>query len=183
MRSFGLLATRVVFGSYLAAHGAQKLFGSFEGHGLEATAKGFDSMGLRPGKVTATLAGASEFGGGILTAAGIADPLGPLAIAGTMAVAAAVHRKQGPFMQKGGFELPLTNFAIAIGLLSVGPGKIRLGPRLPKSLTRLSVLGGIALASISLYQLLSFEPEPAPAATASPVADEAPVASDHAETA
>ena len=31
MRHFGLLATRAVFGSYLAVHGAQKLFGSFGG--------------------------------------------------------------------------------------------------------------------------------------------------------
>jgi hypothetical protein len=39
---------------------------------------------MRPGKVMATLAG-SEFGAESLTTTGIADPLGPLTLAGTMA--------------------------------------------------------------------------------------------------
>jgi uncharacterized membrane protein YphA (DoxX/SURF4 family) len=59
MRNIGLFITRVIFGSYLAVHGAQKLFGSFEGHGLEATGAGFHSLGLQPGKLMATVAGAS----------------------------------------------------------------------------------------------------------------------------
>ncbi len=168
MRHAGLLLTRTVFGGYLAVHGAQKLFGAFGGPGLDATAAGFESMGMKPGRAMATLAGASEFGGGILTATGIAEPLGPLAIAGTMVVASAVHRKQGPMMQNGGFELPLTNFAVAIALLSSGLGRYRLGPRLPKSLIRLAVVGGAALAAGSLYQLLTAEPP------ASPVDDETP---------
>ena len=158
MRHLGLLTSRCVLGGYLAVHGAQKLFGSFGGHGLDATAAGFDSMGMRPGKAMAVLAGASELGGGVLTATGIGDPLGPLAIAGTMAVASAVHRKQGPLAQNGGFELPLTNLALAVGLVSSGPGRFRLGPRLPKSLIRLSAGGGIALAAVSLAQILQAEP-------------------------
>ena len=154
MRNFGLLATRSVLGGYLAVHGAQKLFGAFGGHGLDATAAGFESMGLRPGKAVATLAGVSELGGGILTVAGIADPLGPLALSGAMAVAAAVHRKQGPLSQNGGFELPLTNLALAIGIISTGPGKFVLGPRLPKSFARLTVLGTLTVAGLSVSQLL-----------------------------
>jgi putative oxidoreductase len=162
-KSLGLLITRVIFGSYLAVHGAQKLFGSFGGHGLDATGAGFESLGMKPGKVMAAIAGASELGGGVLTAAGIADPLGPLAIAGTMVVASTVHRKQGPLSTNGGFELPLTNFAVATALLASGPGHLRLGPHLSKSLTRLSVLGGAALAGYSINQLLRAQPAPAAA--------------------
>jgi putative oxidoreductase len=162
MRHAGLLATRTIFGGYLAVHGAQKLFGVFGGPGLEATGVAFESMGMKPGRPMAALAGASEFGGGILTMTGIAEPLGPLTIAGTMVVASAVHRRQGPLSQNGGFELPLTNFAIAVALMSSGLGRYRLGPRLPKSLVRLSVVGGTVLAGVSLAQLLSAEP-PAPA--------------------
>jgi putative oxidoreductase len=158
VRSIGLLITRAIFGSYLAVHGAQKLFGSFGGHGLEATGAAFGSMGLKPGKLMATVAGASELGGGVLTATGIADPLGPLAIAGTMVVASTVHRKQGPLSTNGGFELPLTNFAVAVALLCAGPGKLRLGPHLSKSLTRLSVVGGAGLAAMSVAQLLRAQP-------------------------
>jgi putative oxidoreductase len=161
MRNFGLFATRTVFGGYLAVHGAQKLFGSFGGHGLDATGAAFESMGMRPGKAMAALAGASELGGGILTATGIAEPLGPLAIAGTMVVASAVHRKQGPLAQNGGYELPLTNLALAVALISAGSGGMRLGPSLPKSLTRLSLVAGAALAAASLAKLLSAQPQPA----------------------
>ncbi len=171
MRHTGLLVTRAVFGGYLAVHGAQKLFGSFGGGGLDATAAAFESMGMRPAKPMAALAGASEFGGGILTATGIADPLGPLAIAGTMVVASTVHRKQGPLSQNGGFELPLTNLALAVALMSSGSGRLRLGPRLPKSLTRIAVVGGIGLAAISLSQLLS-APVPAPAEPATSAAED-----------
>jgi putative oxidoreductase len=116
---------------------------------------------MRPGKVMAAIAGASELGGGVLTAAGIAAPLGPLAIAGTMVVASTVHRKQGPLSANGGFELPLTNFALAAALLAAGPGKLRLGPHLSKSLTRLAVVGGASMAAVSLSQLLRAQPVPA----------------------
>ena len=164
MRHTGLLMARAVFGGYLAVHGAQKLFGSFGGAGLDATGAAFDSMGMRPGKAMAALAGASELGGGVLTATGIAEPLGPLAIAGTMAVAATVHRKQGPLAQNGGFELPLTNLALAVALLSSGSGRWRVGPSLPKPLTRLAFVGGAALAAVSLAKLLG-GPVAAPVAT------------------
>jgi putative oxidoreductase len=158
MRSIGLLITRVIFGSYLAVHGAQKLFGSFGGPGLDKVGAGFESMGLRPGKPQAALAGAAELGGGLLTATGIASPLGPLAIAGTMAVASTTHRKNGPLAVNGGYELPLTNLALAVALLTTGPGHLRLGPAAPKWLTRLSFLGGVALAANSVKQLLAPPP-------------------------
>ena len=54
-----------------------------------------------------------------------------------MVVASTVHRKQGPLSTNGGFELPLTNFALATALLTTGPGSLRLGPHLSKRLTRL----------------------------------------------
>ena len=39
-RNLALLSGRLVLGGYLAAHGAQKLFGSFDGYGIEATSGG-----------------------------------------------------------------------------------------------------------------------------------------------
>ena len=158
MGNVGLLASRAVLGGYLSVHGAQKLFGAFDGPGLDAAGAGFEALGLRPGKAMAGLAGASELGGGILTVTGIADPLGPLAIAGAMVVATSVHRKQGPMAQKGGFELPLTNLAVALALIGSGPGRLRLGPHLSKSLTRISVLGAAALTAGSVAQVLRAKP-------------------------
>ena len=60
----GLLLVRVVVGLLLAGHGAQKLFGWFGGHGPDATGQAFESMGMKPGKRHAVIAGASEAGGG-----------------------------------------------------------------------------------------------------------------------
>jgi putative oxidoreductase len=158
MRSIGLFITRVIFGSYLAVHGAQKLFGSFGGRGLDATGTAFASLGLRPGKAMAALAGASELGGGVLTATGVASPLGPLTLAGTMAVASVTHRQHGALAQNGGYELPLTNFAVAVALLTTGPGKLRLGPRLSRPRTALATVGGLAMAATSITQLLRAKP-------------------------
>jgi putative oxidoreductase len=53
VRDIALLASRAVLGGYLAAHGAQKLFGTFGGRGIEPTAAAFEGLGLRPGRVTA----------------------------------------------------------------------------------------------------------------------------------
>lgn len=155
MRHVGLFVARVIFGSYLAVHGAQKLFGAFKGDGPEKTAGFFKQLGLRPSKPMAYLAGASEVVGGALTSTGIADPLGPIIIAGTMAVASTTHREQGALAQDGGFELPLTNLALALALMSSGPGALRLGPRASKALTGVSILGGTTLAGIAAMQILS----------------------------
>lgn len=55
-----LLGLRLVVGLTFAAHGAQKLFGAFGGHGIEGTAGFFEQLGLRPGKVHAGLGAVAE---------------------------------------------------------------------------------------------------------------------------
>jgi putative oxidoreductase len=181
VRDLALLAGRTVLGGYLAAHGAQKLFGSFGGAGLEPVARAFDRIGLRPGRATATAAGFSELAGGLLTATGLADPLGPVAIAGTMTVATATHRANGPFAANQGYELALTNLGAALCLAAAGPGRYSLdaliGRRLPRSLRRLVVSGAVVAAAIHLAMLLRTAP---PAAT--PVDDPAESEADEAAT-
>jgi putative oxidoreductase len=162
MRDVTLLGARLVLGGYLAVHGAQKLFGAFGGSGLGRAGAGFERMGLTPGKPMAALAGATELGGGLLTAAGAADPAGPLAIMGVMTVASATHRANGPLAAKGGFELPLTNLAAAAALAATGPGRLSLGPRLPRPLVVAAAAGGGVLAAVSLAKLLA-APAPRPA--------------------
>jgi putative oxidoreductase len=164
MRNVALLGTRLVLGSYLAVHGAQKLFGTFGGSGLDKAGAGFERIGLRPGRPMAIAAGISELGGGVLTVAGIADPAGPLAIMGAMGVAATTHRAKGPLNARGGFELPLTNLAAAATLAAVGPGKFRIGPALPRSLAVAGAVGGGLLAAGLVARMLTA----APPATANP---------------
>jgi putative oxidoreductase len=154
MRNALLLGARAIVGGYLAVHGAQKLFGAFGGPGLDRAAAGFERIGLTPGRQMATLAGATELGGGLLTVAGAADPAGPLALAGVMAVASATHRANGPMARNGGFELPLTNLAAAAVLAAAGPGRFRMGPPLPRRLTAAGAgLGGL-LAAATLVKMI-----------------------------
>jgi putative oxidoreductase len=173
MRDVMLLGTRLVLGSYLAVHGAQKLFGAFGGPGLERAGAGFERIGLTPGKPMAALAGATELGGGLLTVAGVADPVGPLAIIGAMTVASATHRASGPLAANRGFELPLTNLAAAAALAAAGPGRFRIGPPLSRRLTTAVVAGGGVMAAASLAKMLTAArgqaaAPPGPAAVSSP---------------
>ena len=181
MRDVMLLGTRLVLGSYLAVHGAQKLFGSFGGPGLERAGAGFDRIGLTPGKPMAALAGATELGGGLLTVAGVADPAGPLAIIGAMTVASATHRASGPLAANRGFELPLTNLAAAAALAAAGPGRFRIGPPLSRRLATAAVAGGAVLAAASLAKMLTAARDSAGAAQpASPAASAPDAAPDTA---
>jgi putative oxidoreductase len=173
MRDVMLLGTRLVLGSYLAVHGAQKLFGTFGGPGLERAGAGFERIGLTPGKPMAALAGATELGGGLLTVAGVADPAGPLAIIGAMTVASATHRASGALAANRGFELPLTNLAAAAALAAAGPGRFRIGPPLGRRLTTAAVAGGGVMAAASLAKMLTAArgqaaAPPGPAAVSSP---------------
>jgi len=117
-RDLGLLALRVGVGGALVAHGTQKLFGWFGGHGLDGTGAFFESVGFTPGRVNAVLAGLGEAGGGALLALGLATPAAGAAAAGTMAVAASMHTDNGFFAQDGGYEYPaVLALVVAVGLV------------------------------------------------------------------
>lgn len=143
----GLLALRLTTGGLLAGHGAQKLFGWFGGHGVAGTAGWLESLGLRPGKPWALAAGASELGGGLLTALGLLSPLGPLSASGAMAMATAKgHWGKPIWVTAGGAELPLTNVAIATALAAAGPGRYSLDRALGLKLPTWLMLPGAAAA-------------------------------------
>lgn len=145
----GALALRLTSGGLLTGHGAQKLFGSFGGYGLEGTGGWLESMGLRPGKVWAVAAGGSEFSGGLLSALGLLHPLGPVSSIAAMSMAwAKAHRGKPIWVTSGGAELPLTNIAIAAAMLVGGPGRLSLdrllGIHVPKSMTLLAIAAAAA---------------------------------------
>jgi putative oxidoreductase len=152
-----LLGARAVVGGYLAVHGAQKLFGAFDGPGLDKAGAGFERLGLTPGKQMAALAGAAELGGGLLTVTGLADPAGPMALIGSMGIAAFSHRANGPMASKGGYELPLTDLAAAAALAAAGPGRFRLSPSLPRALTVVAAGVGAVLAGASVAKMVTAE--------------------------
>jgi putative oxidoreductase len=123
MVSIGLLLIRLVIGLSFMAHGTQKLFGWFGGHGLKGTGEWFESIGMKPGVRMALMAGLSELVGGALFAAGLLTPLGALLIAGTMVMAIVkVHGPNGYWATQNGYEYNLTLLVVAIGVAIAGPG-------------------------------------------------------------
>src|SRR5258705_13953986 len=123
----GFLIARLILGLAIGAHGAQKLFGWFGGHGLKGTGAFFESLGFRPGTVFAFAAGLGELGGGLLTAAGLLGPIGPALIVLVMLVAIlAVHWPHGFFASSNGIELPFAYLAAALALAHAGPGAYSL---------------------------------------------------------
>jgi putative oxidoreductase len=124
--AYGLLLLRVVAGTTLAAHGAQKLFGWFDGPGPKGTAGFFGMLGFRAPEVMAALAGMAELGG-LLFAFGFITPLAALGIAVVMLTAiGAVHWTKGFWNTNGGYEFNLLLLAVAVGVTATGPGRFSI---------------------------------------------------------
>jgi len=144
--SIGLLMLRLVVGLAMAAHGSQKLFGWFGGHGLAGTGGFFEMLGFKPGRLFALAAGATEVLSGILVAAGFLGPIGPALMLSVMIVAAVtVHWKHGYFAQSNGIELPVMFSVAAVALAFTGFGQFSLD-----SLTGLDALFGPVESSVAL---------------------------------
>jgi putative oxidoreductase len=157
--SAGLLIGRLVFGALFAAHGTQKLFGWFGGYGLRATGTSFEGLGFRPGCVFAAADGIAEFGGGLLLALGLLEPMACAAIISVMIVAiVTVHWHHGLLALANGIELPFLYAAAALSLALTGPGDYSLDATLrlrswwTPQITAVVLVAGVigALASLAM---------------------------------
>jgi putative oxidoreductase len=155
----GLLIARVVFGSLMAAHGAQKLFGWFRGPGMTGTAAFLEGLGFRPGRPFALANALAECGGGIFLALGLFAPVGAAAVISVMIVAiATVHWRNGLLAITNGVELPVLYMAAALSLALTGPGAYSVdavlglrqwwSPELTALVLALGVGGGLASLGI-----------------------------------
>lgn len=125
--SLGLLVIRLVIGLTFAAHGSQKIFSWFGGYGIEGTAGFFESIGIKPGKPMAMLAGAGEFLSGLFFALGLLTPLAAIVMIVTMIVAiVTVAGKNGYWATAGGSEYNWAIIVIAAGVALTGPGAYAL---------------------------------------------------------
>jgi putative oxidoreductase len=124
--SYGILFLRLVLGLSVAAHGAQKIFGAFGGHGPRGTAGYFGSLGFRFPMVLALAAGVAELGG-LLLAAGLLTPLASVLIVIVMMNAiGSVHWRNGFWNTAGGYELNLLIIAGATAIAATGPARFSL---------------------------------------------------------
>src|SRR5215203_4013082 len=124
---YGMILLRVVVGLTLAAHGSQKLFGSFGGSGTGGTRSFFAGIGFRTPLAMAFIAGLSELGGGLLFAFGLGTPFAALALMVVMLNAiGTVHWKKGFFNSAGGYDYNLLIIATAVAVTAAGPGRFSL---------------------------------------------------------
>ena len=161
----GRLFLRLVVGGLFVGHGTQKLFGWFDGPGLDTTAQGFESLGLRPGRPNAIAAGAAEAGGGALLAVGLETPFAASVLVATMLTAIhRVHAKNGPWSSNGGYEYNLVLIAAALALAEVGPGALSLdaarGRERSGSHWALAALTTGALGALGSYAAAAAQPAP-----------------------
>ena len=123
----GLLVLRLVVGLTVAGHGARMLLGWFGGQGLSATGDTFHTLGYRPGKVFAAVAGSTEAGGGLLLAIGLLTPLAGAALVGTLLSAAlSVHLRNGFWVEEQGFEYPFALMGVGTAVAFTGAGAYSL---------------------------------------------------------
>lgn len=131
---FAPLALRLPISIIFMAHGSQKLFGWFDGYGLQGTGQWMASIGLEPGVLMAFLAGSGEFFGGLFILIGLLTRPAAAVLAFTMIVAIfSTHFSNGLFLSNGGYEFGLALLAASVSLAISGAGKLSVDSLLSKS--------------------------------------------------
>lgn len=111
---------RVTLGVVFVAHGWNHGFGP---GGLAGTARWFDSIGLRPAKVHAAISAYLEIAAGLALVVGLLVPLAAAAAIGVMVTAfMTVHRTNGFFILKEGYEYVLVLVAALFATAALGAG-------------------------------------------------------------
>ncbi|QEN16542.1 DoxX family protein [Mycolicibacterium sp. ELW1] len=122
--SVGLLLLRVVLGLTMAAHGYNKFFG---GGRIKGTAGWFENIGMKPGTFHARVAASTEMAAGIGLALGLLTPIPAAGFVALMLVAAwTVHRHNGFFIVKEGWEYNLILATAAVAIATTGAGRFSL---------------------------------------------------------
>jgi putative oxidoreductase len=157
---------RGLIGGLFIGHGTQKLFGWFDGPGLDGTAGMMEKLELRPPRRHALMAGAAEAGGGLLLALGAMTPLATMLLTSTMTTAIRkVHAPKGPWVTQGGWEYNAVLIAALTALADHGPGSpsadAALLPRMHgPAWAMASLAGGVAGSYLAERPPFTELPEP-----------------------
>ena len=121
-QTLAFLPIRLGVGVLMLHAGAKKLFGAFDGPGLEGFSGYMESLGLEPAMLMAVLAAGAEFFGGIFLLLGFLTRLSALSIVITMAVAAFVAHAGDYDAMRFPIMIMLASLTLVIG----GAGKLSL---------------------------------------------------------
>ena len=163
-----LMLLRAALGMMIFVHGYNK---AFRGGKLAGTGRWFQSMGMRPGKVHATLAAGTEMGVGVLLVLGLLTQLAAAGLIALMVVAFwTVHRDKGFMITGEGWEYVALIAVMSLVTAILGPGAMSLDYELEIA-HRLDGMTGLGIALLlgvgaGAAQLLLFfrPPKPDPAA-------------------
>ncbi|MDX3386117.1 DoxX family protein [Streptomyces niveiscabiei] len=121
------LLMRLTVGGTMIAHGWNHAFG---GGGIAGTARWFESIRVRPGRLNALLATATELAAGLLLVLGLLTSPAAAAVVGTMLVALVTnHLRNGFFVFRPGegYEYVLMIIVASCALGALGAGAWSVG--------------------------------------------------------
>ena len=129
--SWSRLVVRLAAGIVFFAHGSQKVFGWFGGHGLKATIQVFHQYMKIPPAATVLAAFIECFGGLALIIGFLARPSALGLIVVMLVAIAKVHWKNGFFLatqpgQSNGWEYNFALIAMALAVLIGGAGALSI---------------------------------------------------------
>lgn len=160
------LLIRAVLGVVMFAHGYNHFFG---GGKLPGTARWFESIGIRPGKLHAVIASVSELVAGVALVVGLANPLSAAAVVGVMTVAfVANHRRNGFFIFRPGegYEYVVVLLTTGLALGALGPGRLSVDHLLGVTVqgwAGLALAAGVGGGGAVLLLVSSWRPARTPA--------------------
>jgi len=126
---------RFFAGIDLVPHGMQKLFGAFNGGGMEKTIGFVSQLGFEPPALWAYLLAGTEFFGGLMIAFGFLTRLGAAAATIMLTVAfLAVHLKNGFFIMNGGYEYAMFWAVVCFAIFLRGGGPFSVDAKIGKEL-------------------------------------------------
>lgn len=112
-----LVVVRLFLGLMIFAHGYRKFFG---GGKIDGTARWFDSIGMRPGRLNAYMGATTEVGVGVLLVLGFLTPLAAAGLISVMTVAIlTVHIHNGFFIFNKGEGI---EYCLGVIVMCLVPG-------------------------------------------------------------
>ncbi|WP_051386315.1 DoxX family protein [Actinokineospora inagensis] len=125
----GLLVLRVVLGALVLGHGLQKVFGLFEGAGIDGFGHVLSALGFQHATILSWVTGITELAAGALLILGLFTPAAAGAVLAIVANAIWIRVDVNLFA--GGVEIQAIYAAAAFTLLFTGAGRASLDNHTP----------------------------------------------------